>query len=291
MDIPEEMGDDAKYEKSIMTSIKERHGKRSCHTVTLPIVSYITLGKNSKRLDIRTTIDNNAKDHRIRVLFPTYTNAVTHKAETIFEAPERPNAHNKCRTYPSGCEHQQGYVMMTDGKYGLAVANIGLYEYETVGDTIALTLLRAVSEMGDWGVFPTKLSQIQRSVTFEYSVIPYTDESEAVANASSFRIPMLVSQLGKGQSSSAERSIISWNGTSLKPTAFKNKMNSDDLIFRWANYSSSEQTLTIEKNNVINNLYMSNVIEEDLGALTEDNGKWTIKVKPYEIITLGVKSH
>ena len=47
----------------------------------------------------------------------------------------------------------------------------------------------------------------------------------------------------------------------------------------------------IEKNNVISNLYMSNVIEEDLGALTEDNGKWTIKVKPHEIITLGVKSH
>lgn len=290
MEIPEEMGEDAKYEKSIMTSITERKGKRSDRTVTLPIVSYITLGKNSKRLDIKTTIDNNAKDHRIRVLFPTHTNAVTHKAETIFEAPERPNTHNKCRTYPSGCEHQQGYVMMTDGKCGLAVANIGLYEYETVGDTIAVTLLRAVSEMGDWGVFPTELSQIQRSVTLEYSIIPYTDESEAMAQISSFRIPMISSQLEKGQIGYSERSIISWSGQELKPTAFKNKMDSDDLILRWANYSSSEQTLTINKNKAINNLYMSNVMEENLGSLTEANGKWSIEVKPFEIITLGVKS-
>ena len=57
--------------------------------------------------------------------------------------------------------------MMSDDYNGLAVANIGLYEYETVSNTIAVTLLRAVGEMGDWGVFPTELSQQQKKLTLE----------------------------------------------------------------------------------------------------------------------------
>lgn len=288
MEIPYEMDDAAKYEKSIYTELPARCGGRSEKTVTLPITSYITLGAESKRLDIKTVIENNARDHRVRVLFPTGVDAKTHKAETIFEAPVRPNEHKPTWTYPSGCEHQQGYVMMADSKGGLGVANIGLYEYETVGNTIAVTLLRAVSEMGDWGVFPTELAQMQKTVTLEYSVMPYTNEAEAIVELSAFQYPVLATQLTECKGESLDREILSWSGDYLKATAFKKKMNAEDLIIRFANYSGDVQILTINKTNAIDNLYMSNVIEEKGDSLKEENGVWKIEVKPYEIITLGV---
>ncbi len=289
MEIPAQMDDAAKYEKSIYTELQNRCGGRSKETVTLPVTSYITLGANSKRLDIKTIIENNARDHRVRVLFPTGIDAKTHKAETIFEAVERPNSHKPTWTYPSGCEHQQGYVMMKDETGGFAVANIGLYEYETIGNTIAVTLLRAVSEMGDWGVFPTELSQMQKALTLEYSIMPYVDEAEAVSELSAFQYPVLTTQLTEYKADALDRDILSWSGDFLKATALKKKMNGEDIILRWANYSDKEQILTINKTSLIDNLYRSNVIEEKGEILKAENGVWKIVVKPYEIITLGVE--
>ncbi len=289
MEVPECCDEAAMAERNNFVDIHERCGGRSEETVTLPITSYITLGANSKRLDIKTIIENNARDHRVRVLFPTGLDAKTHKAETIFEAAERPNAHKPTWTYPSGCEHQQGFVMMSDGKCGLAVANIGLYEYETMGNTIAVTLLRAVGEMGDWGVFPTELSQQQKKLTLEYSVMPYTDESEAICELSAFQYPVISAQIFDFSGVVFDNNILEWNGKYLKATAFKKKMNGADIILRWANYSDKEQILTINKTSLIDNLYRSNVIEEKGEILKDENGVWKIAVKPYEIITLGVE--
>ena len=289
MEIPECCDETAMSERNNFVDILHRCGGRSEKMVTLTIVSYITLAKNSKRLDIKTEVLNNARDHRLRVLFPTGLNATHHKAETIFEAPERPNQHKPTWTYPSGCEHQQGFVMMSDKTGGLGVANIGLYEYETIGNTIAVTLLRAVGEMGDWGIFPTELSQQQKKLTLEYSVMPYTEECEAIRELSAFQYPVLTTQLTEFEGRALDSEVLSWNGDFLKATAFKKKMNGEDIILRWANYSDKEQVLTIKKTSLIDNLYRSNVIEEKGETINAENGVWKIKVHPYEIITLGVE--
>ena len=45
-------------------------------------------------------------------------------------------------------------------KKGVTVSNKGLNEYEILGDdTIAVTILRASGELGDWGYFPTPEAQ------------------------------------------------------------------------------------------------------------------------------------
>ncbi len=290
MEVPECCDETAVSEISNFVDILHRCGGRSEKTVTLTITSYITLAKNSKRLDIKTEVLNNARDHRLRVLFPTGLNATHHKAETIFEAVKRPNQHKPTWTYPSGCEHQQGFVMMCDETGGLGVANIGLYEYETMGNTIAVTLLRAVGEMGDWGIFPTELSQQQKKLTLEYSVMPYTDESEAIRELSAFQYPVITTQIFEFSGVAFDDNILEWSGDCMKATAFKKKMNADDLIIRFVNYSDKVQNLTIKKTDVIDNLYRSNVIEEKGEILKDENGVWKIDVKPYEIITLGVES-
>ena len=289
MEVPLEMGEDSKYEKSVRTTLMQRRGGRSEKTVTLPITSYITLGANNARLDVKTVIENNARDHRIRVMFPTGLKTASHKAETVFEAVERSNSHKATWTYPSGCEHQQGFVMMKDETGGLAIGNIGLYEYETTNTTIALTLLRAVSEMGDWGVFPTELSEMQREISAEYSIIPFNNENDVIREVYSFQYPAIVTQLTECKGESLDRDILSWSGECLKPTTFKKKMNGDDLILRFVNYSEKLQTLILKKTDTINNLYMSNVIEEKAESIKDDNGFWKIEVKPYEIITFGIE--
>lgn len=290
MEIPESGDEATKRASTHHYPIFEREESgRSDKLVTLTVTSYISLAKDGKRLDVKTEVTNNAKDHRLRVLFPTGLDATTHKAESVFESVKRNNDHKATWEYPSGCEHQQGFVTMCDQKGGLSVANIGLYEYETVGNTIAVTLLRAVGELGDWGVFPTELSQVQKELTFEYSIVPFKDEDGIYRELSEFQYPMISTQVFESAEKTLEKEILCWSGNGIKQTAFKKKMGGNDIIARWTNYTHKPQVLTVSKTSVIDNLYRSNVAEEELEALKCDGEKWEITLKPYEILTLGTK--
>ena len=103
---------------------------------------------------VKAEFNNQAKDHRLRALFPSGLVTDHHYADSIFEVAKRPNIPAKEWVNPSNAQHQQAFVHVTDDSAGLMIANKGLNEYEilqeTAGSTIAVTLLRASSELGDW---------------------------------------------------------------------------------------------------------------------------------------------
>lgn len=272
----------------VMVYPQERTGKRGSKFVTIFVDFYLTLTSSAKRLDIKCEFENIAKDHRLRVLFPTGRNAKTHKAESVFEAVERNNKHKDSWENPSGCEHQQGFCMMADEDGGLMVANVGLYEYEVLEDnSMAITLVRATSELGDWGIFPTKLSQTQKKISTSLSVIPYKSEHDAYAEAAEFVCPVCTVQLEAAEDESFKNGEFEWSGENLRLTAFKAAEKNDDIIMRWVNYSDDEAVLRINKTDWIDNLYMTNVLEKKGEKIKVKNGVWQIPVKPFEIITLG----
>ena len=102
----------------------------------------LSLTSESPVIDVKLSFVNTAKDHRVRVLFPTETTSdgvytaapydcVKHALYENDNDKRRPNS---------------GYIAVTDGRSGLAVLNEGLYEYEHKGDkknTLALTILRS----------------------------------------------------------------------------------------------------------------------------------------------------
>ena len=290
MTVPKE-GDEKCYDQIMScTGIMQRNGGRSKETVTIPIVSYISLEKNSRSVKVKTEFENTAKNHRLRVLFPSDISSNVHKAESVFEAALRPNTHKPCMTYPSGCEHQQGFVMMNDEKSGLAIGNTGLYEYEILSDnTMAITLVRATGDLGDWGVFPTELSQTLKKLSLEYSITPYSSEDDIYTYLAGQRVNMLPLQITESGNGTYTGEKFIWKGNCLRATAFKRAQGGDDIIMRWANYSDKEQILEIDKTQWINNLYRSNIVEERLEDISPVGDKWIISVKPFEVITLGCK--
>jgi len=290
MQIPAEADAKLSEERSVMMGLRHRQAKRGKELVELKLETYVSLEKNAKALKVRTAFTNPAKDHRLRVLIPTGIKTDVHKVESVFEAAQRNNEHKPTWTYPSGCEHQQGFVMLSDEQSGLAVANIGLYEYEVLKDrTLALTILRATGELGDWGVFPTKLSQCLRDFSLEYEIMPFGNEDEAFSEMAAYQYPMQSVQLLSESDGAYQNGQLVWTGEELRMTAFKKAQGGNNLILRWVNYSGKEQTLFVKKSAWISNLYRSNVLEQKLEELKESKDGWTVIVKPYEIITLGVE--
>lgn len=290
MEIPASQDETADAQRASYLGLKERNGGRSEETVKLPIVSYVSLSKSGCAVKVRTTIDNHAKDHRLRVLFPTRMKVSKHRAESIFEAAERDNQHKETWTYPSGCERQQDFVMMQDDISGLGIGNKGLHEYEILPENvIAVTLLRAVGEMGDWGVFPTERSQMQKEITVEYEIMPFREEHEAFMEFASFQQGFHFIQPQKKTDASYKNGQLLWKGCCLKPCICKPAQKGEDVILRWANYSDREQKLVIYPTDWVRQIYQSNVIEEIGEDILQTEGKWELTVKPFEIITIGCR--
>ena len=68
-----------------LVEFKYRKASRGSHLVPFEIVAEYTLEKNGKGLKVKTTFNNQIKDHRLRVLFETGLKTDFHYADSVFE--------------------------------------------------------------------------------------------------------------------------------------------------------------------------------------------------------------
>ncbi len=169
----------------------DRQG-RAGELVDCPIVTEISLSPGVRRVDVRTTVDNRAADHRLRVHFPTPVRTAVSHAEGLFDVVSRPvavpPATEDCSETPMGTYPQKTFVDVNDGQVGLLVANRGLPEFEVLGGeggvTVALTLLRCVgwlsrddfyARRGHAGpMLATPEAQCPGRHVLEYALVPHT---------------------------------------------------------------------------------------------------------------------
>ena len=310
MMVPSGMGEELQRQREMCIDPYTRVAKRSFELVEMDVKTVLTLEKSAKGLRVATTICNQAKDHRVRVIFPTGLHASTHMADSAFEVVRRNNRHNDTWTNPCGCERQQCFAAMEDEKGGLLVANRGLYEYEILEEqenAIAVTLLRCVAEMGDWGYFPTPKAQQLGTFCLEFEVVPYAagETGTAFEEGYAFQQDLTVTQAGleraflrkPGQVKPEliegklplEMSFLAFEGNAIHMTAFKKGQKKDDLFVRFVNHMEQGEILSFKKEDWMKEVYRSNVIEEKDNVLTPDaDGIYHVSLREFEIATFGV---
>lgn len=274
-----------------------RKAQRSSEMVPMRIRTVVSLNRSGKGVEIEATLDNQAKDHRVRALFPTDLEASSHYVDSMFEVAKRDNEPAAEWENPSYTAHQQAFVDVTAAAAGLTVANQGLNEYEVLRDgrnTIAVTLLRSVGELGDWGYFPTPEAQCIGVHTVRMEVIPHQGDgiaSGAYAEAYQFQIPWTAAQTGVHTGQVASTSApLAWNREELAFSSLKVNPNTGDLMLRWFNMAGTDAELALTSSLPSQGVYKSNILEEEGAVQSFDNhGSFTLPVKPYEILTLGVK--
>ncbi|WP_411553294.1 alpha-mannosidase [Paenibacillus lautus] len=274
-----------------------RKAQRSSEMVPMRIRTVVSLNRSGKGVEIEATLDNQAKDHRVRALFPTDLDASSHYVDSMFEVAKRDNEPAAEWENPSYTAHQQAFVDVTAAAAGLTVANQGLNEYEVLRDgrnTIAVTLLRSVGELGDWGYFPTPEAQCIGVHTVRMEVIPHQGDgiaSGAYAEAYQFQIPWTATQTGVHTGQVASTSApLAWSREELAFSSLKVNPNTGDLMLRWFNLAGTDAELALTSSLPSQGVYKSNILEEEGAVQSFDvNGSFTLPVKPYEILTLGVK--
>jgi alpha-mannosidase len=188
------------YVLPLPAALTEDRQRRSDDLVDCPIITTVTLHWDSRVLHMRTTVNNQARDHRLRVCFPTDIRADQATADGHFDVISRPidlPAAQGWAQPPVPTRHQRHFVDVSDGQVGLAVFNRGLPEYEILRDggrnSVAVTLLRCVDNISRGGLLtrpdhagipcPAPEAQCQGEHTFDYAIYPHAGNWQSVHRA------------------------------------------------------------------------------------------------------------
>lgn len=128
---------------------KDRLSSNTKAFTEIPITVFVSLSKNSKRVDLKIHINNTAENHRLRIMFPSNLNTEYSFAEGQFDVVKRSTKRIDARDWVEQPMYDfplHHFVDLCDNKSGSAVIVHGLKEYEVLDDaqkTLAVTLLRA----------------------------------------------------------------------------------------------------------------------------------------------------
>lgn len=259
------------------------------------IATFVTLSDKVDRVDFKMVVTNRAEDHRLRALFPSEIRTDSVFAEGQFDVVRRDIQPSPFWQNPCNAQRVQAFVTLESdtGSEALMVANRGLCEYEVLRDghnTVAVTLLRAIGEIGDWGVFPTPLGQKKGTWTLEYSLIPYdtANRAEAYAAGYTFSYP---SALAIGTTKhegvlSAAADYVRFDNEHIRMTAFKKAEDRDAAILRLFNTTAESVTLTMEVSPAFKEAKLTNLAEERQADLTVTEGKIVLKIPAKKIMTV-----
>lgn len=165
--------------------------KRDGEAYSIPFTFLLTLNTGSRELDVDIELINDAEDHRVRLLVPTYLKADTNYSGAPFDCIIR----NRETTPGNERQPNTDYVGIDGENCGIAVLNQGIYEYENYNDeanTLALTLLRCTgmisgsyerkNEMNEGWLIPG--NQCKGKQTYRLALYPYVgDHNDAAVSA------------------------------------------------------------------------------------------------------------
>lgn len=293
-------------------SLTQDFRKRVAETVECPLTTYITLTKGSPRVDIITKFENNAKDHRLRALFPSGIKTKYSFAEGHFDVVQRaielPKNVEKYKTeYPPSTHPQLGFVDVNDGEIGLTIINQGLPEYEVKDDakrTIALTLLRAVGWLSHWDLLtrhlpagpylPTPDAQCLGKHRFKFSILPHAGSwADAAVYRQAYQHNI---GFGTHQTDSHEGKLPkSFSFVSIEPkelvlTAIKKSEKEDYLIIRFYNIGEKTVQGKISFGKPVKQIYAADLSEKRYRKLeVVNNNTVQVSVSKKKIITLAIQ--
>ncbi len=306
-------------------SFDREDGRRSAETVEIPIRTRVRIWADSPRVDVRTEVNNRARDHRLRVHFPTDVDTVFADVDEHFCILRRPIAlpnEKDPAQPPVRTRHFQRFVSLGRRGRGLAVATRGLHEVEVLErNVLALTLFRSfgwlsrpdlLTRPGHAGpMLPTPEGQCLRKLVFDYALLPHAGDvrRDDVRNQLlAFLLPPKVERANWIPSVGVDlppeerplqsepriervallpdrASLVTVQGEGVALSAVKRAWNSDDLVVRVYSVSPVAQEVTVRTLWPLSRVFEVNLDEVWLATLTHESRSFRFTIRPNEIRT------
>ena len=154
---------------------------------------------------------------------------------------------------------------------------------------MALTLLRSVGEIGDWGDFPTPKAQCIGKYTLEYALIPFAkDAKEAAISSAYVYASNALSAVDTGchaGSMPAQNVLVTLADLMLRHAALKRAEDGEGLVLRLYNIDSADRTVSMTFTDTVKTVCTSELDERKGDALAMNGHTITITVPAKKIVT------
>jgi len=286
----------------------------------------VVLKADSRRIEVRMVIDNQADDHRLRVLVPTSFTPETVVADNQFGCITRPVDDAAMQVWeqegwkeaPVPVYQLLNFVALEENGAGMAIMTNGLREFEVISgqdkaqrNTLALTLLRGVGVLGKENLLlrpgrpsgikiPTPDSQMRGKLVCEFSLFAYVGDhieanimAEARDNVTPIscynKIPYNAMKLNVGQRNLPfSYSLLEKDQKGVVLSVLKKAEDEEALILRVYN-PSENQVITdkIQFNREVK-VWAETGLDEKVLNRTSDNESFG-QLKPCQVKTFRVK--
>lgn len=263
---------------------------RSEETTELEIVTYYTLRKGAKAVEVKTRIHNTARDHRMRVVFDTGICTDTAYSAGHFYVDGRSTIPRGEKYYPEMQTLPKGYfTTLKNEEAGFSFIDNSTCEYQAdEKGRLAITLFRGVrnvicTEFRSAGAFPHEDGgQSLGTLTFEYLLHPFCkNETSLLAERLSAPVKAVQTCKGLGTQSTA-RSMLEIP-EELIMTAFKKAEDGGARIIRL--FNPTDHVVKGAITGEFQKARLLNLNEEYQGELDLSQ----IEAEPYKILTIEVE--
>jgi mannosylglycerate hydrolase len=284
---------------------------RSTKCVETVITTTLSVSSSSPVVSIVTELDNQSKEHRLRMKIRTGLMATTVKSQTLFGMIERPLRHpaeGKAEGWsqmPPKTFPFREWVAVENDATGLALACRGMYEYESIQEdgnvSLFVTLLRCIGVMGKFN-FPARQSmtspgnpipdaQCQGPIRFEYAFIPFQKKKSVPApflsQVRAFLYPPIAHQvLTLDVAMRSREQLFSLDSSRLQVSAFKKAQDGKGVVIRLWENDGLPAEVKLHLSSAISKVYLCNLNEEIERELPLRDHNVTLTAAPYKILTL-----
>lgn len=282
-----------------------RSGKRISNSIT----TRITVRAQSPVIEFHTTVDNQSRDHRLAVAFPTGIHAETVDSGSQFGINTRPIAVPSAKDWkekPSGFWPHHGFMRLNDENRSFTFMDRGLTEHSVSGDgEVRVTLLRCTSHLSKDTLpersfshagpgMPTPMGQEIGLHTYSYAVCLTKNQKnwESARQSADYTAPVRAIYLPEKPSSEKglpdEMGLLSINGSGVMLSALKREAGGA-LIVRLYNAMDRSTVAKLSFFRPVAHAALTDLAEKPIEELKPENGDLSLELGAFKIVTLSVK--
>jgi len=266
---------------------------RSPSEVDFTVTHLVSLTRGQRSVEVQTLIDNNAKDHRLRLRLPTGVEGDTYAVNQPFCFVERKAGEDLSTAdwaeYGTAEKQTGGIVVKRDPQSDRGFAFLsayGIHECAVYPEgTMDITLFRSFRRTVGTAGEPD--GQLQQSLEFRYLLRPLTQE-DTYADLAREQEILSAGQLfitTTGRDAQTYRPILALHNPSfLYSTA--NPLEDGSLEVRIWNCSDQTQTGVITLPEGVSHAYLTEIDGREIDQLTVSEEELTLTLSPWKIATI-----
>ena len=254
--------------------------KRNYQKSTL--IQDIIVHMGSKRIDFVTEVDWNEDHVLLKTVFPVDIHSSHATYDIQFGNIERPTHYNTSwdEAKFEVCGHK--WADLSEGGYGVSLMNDCKYGYGIHENVMTLSLLKAAT-------YPNP--EADRGINkFTYSLYPHTDnfaDGNVVQEAYALNMPLEASFIGGTNGNMPEVfSLVKTSPDHVALETIKKAEDGNSVILRLYEFANKKGNVEIELGFDFKELYLCDLMENNIKKLPHDNNKVQIHISNYEIVTL-----